>query len=123
MVTSPWAGMAMGLHSHTPDDECDDTCTFYPAPTRGSTMYELRVSNAYYDDQGTAVHEDRVLGTYASYEAARDAAVPDHPEEWVWLDDRGVWYHGGGTEPGQSFTITPGPANITPREPASSADR
>ena len=80
-----------------------------------TTMYELRVSNA--------GQEEHVLGTYASYEAARDAAVPDHPEEWVWLEDRGVWFHGGGNEPGQSFTITPGPANITPREPASSADR
>lgn len=67
-------------------------------------MYELRVDNA--------GHEERVVGTYASYEAARDAAVPDHPEEWIWLPERGVWFHGGGNEPGQSFTITPGPANV-----------
>ena len=31
MPPNPFMGMAMGLHNHTPDDECDDTCTFYPA--------------------------------------------------------------------------------------------
>jgi hypothetical protein len=28
---NPFAGMAIGLHNHTPDDVCDDTCSFYPA--------------------------------------------------------------------------------------------
>ena len=35
----PFAGMATGLHNHTPDAECDDTCTDYPAaPKRQPTI-------------------------------------------------------------------------------------
>lgn len=29
---NPFRGMAMGLHNHTANDECDETCSFYPAP-------------------------------------------------------------------------------------------
>lgn len=29
---NPFKGMAMGLHNHTANDECNETCSFYPAP-------------------------------------------------------------------------------------------
>lgn len=58
--------------------------------------------------------EDMVLGNYTTYEAAADDAVPGHPDEWVWLGDPGVWFHGGGNFPGESFTVTPGPADPHP---------
>ncbi len=66
----------------------------------GNYRYMLR--------RGPAPHraDDTVyIGTYYSKEAAMEAAVPGHPEEWVWLDEDRVWYHGGGNFPGEWFVI------------------
>lgn len=48
--------------------------------------------------------DEQFIGTFPTLSEAQNAAVPGHRNEWVRLTD-GSWFHGGGNNPGESFTI------------------
>lgn len=76
----------------------------------GTISFELRVGdgNPSGNRLGRIAGEGtRYVGTYTTYAEARDAAVPEHPNEWLWLVGSERWFHGGGREDGQWFEIIP----------------
>ena len=44
-------------------------------------------------------------GRFPTLADAQEHAVPGHPDEWIYLDPWGYWFHGGGNEAGQYFRI------------------